>query len=324
MQIYLFHSVLRPVLWGGSKLAAYKRLPASPEPIGESWELSGMPGREPLVANGEEAGLTLTELLRCHGADLVGEDVYRRYGNCFPLLIKLIDANRDLSVQVHPGDEQARRLHDCMGKNEMWYIVDAEAGAMIRTGFNHNMTAAEYDRRVGDGTIIDAMNSTSSQPDDIFFIPAGQIHTIGAGNLLVEIQQSCDITYRVWDYNRRDADGNLRELHTALAREALDFAAHDCKVRDVSMGEDGITPLIKCEAFEVCRLDVDSHLRLELPRPHSFIALVCVKGETTLCVEGMPKITLHQGETCLVPAIVDGLDMTGKAQLLMTMVPTEN
>ena len=207
MQIYKFNSVLKPVLWGGDRLVAFKRLPAQCEPIGESWELSAMPGRESVVAQGEDQGLTLTGLVRRYGADLVGRDVYRRYGDRFPLLIKLIDARRDLSVQVHPGDEMAMRCHGCMGKNEMWYILEAEAGAIIRTGFNRRLTQAEFDRRMADGTLLEAVNAVESRPGDTFYIPAGQIHTIGAGNLLVEIQQSSDVTYRVWDYNRRDADG---------------------------------------------------------------------------------------------------------------------
>ena len=324
MQIYKFHSILKPVLWGGDKLEAYKRLPASPAPIGESWELSAMPGRESVVADGDDAGLTLTELVSRYGADLVGEDVYRRYGDQFPLLIKFIDAKRDLSIQVHPGEEQARRLHDCMGKNEMWYILDSDDGAVIRTGFNRVMSPEEYDRRVGEGTILEVMNETSSCAGDVYFIPAGQIHAIGAGNLLVEIQQSSDVTYRVWDYNRRDHNGQPRELHTALAREALDFDAHDCKVQDLPADCDGITSLVRCDAFEVCRLDVDHHHLVTLPSPHSFVAVVCIEGETTLHVEGMPPVTLSRCETALVPAVADRVEMTGSARLLITTVPTNN
>ena len=222
MQIYQFNNILKPVLWGGDKLVAFKRLPSQEVPIGESWELSAMPGRESIVADGKDRGMTLTQLVQRYGAELVGEDVYRCYGDHFPLLIKFIDAKRDLSIQVHPDEEMARRRHNSLGKNEMWYILDADKGALIHTGFKRSITAEEFDRLLADGTILDVVNATESKPGDIFYIPAGQIHTIGAGNLLVEIQQSSDITYRVWDYNRRDADGNLRELHVismhAMAR----------------------------------------------------------------------------------------------------------
>ena len=290
MQIYKFNSVLKPVLWGGDRLVAFKRLPAQCEPIGESWELSAMPGRESVVAQGEDQGLTLTGLVRRYGADLVGRDVYRRYGDRFPLLIKLIDARRDLSVQVHPGDEMAMRCHGCMGKNEMWYILEAEAGAIIRTGFNRRLTQAEFDRRMADGTLLEAVNAVESRPGDTFYIPAGQIHTIGAGNLLVEIQQSSDVTYRVWDYNRRDADGNLRQLHVQQARE-------------------------------VCRLDVDGAYRLDMPEGHSFVAAVCLDGDLRLSADNMPGASLSRGETALIPAAASCVEMNGTARLLLASVP---
>ena len=324
MQIYKFNSILKPVLWGGDKLLSFKGLPPCDVPIGESWELSAMPGRESVVADGDEAGMTLSELVRRHGADLVGEEVYQRYGNHFPLLIKFIDARRDLSIQVHPDDAMARLRHGCAGKNEMWYVLQTDEDSIIRTGFNRTVTMEEFDRRVGEGTILDIVNATSSQPGDVFFIPAGQIHTIGAGNLLVEIQQSSDVTYRVWDYNRRDADGNLRELHTDEAREALDFVPRNGHVDYLPSPSPGITPLLRCPEFEVCRLDFDDGFTLALPHPHSFVAMVCIEGETTLHVEGMPAVTLRQGETALVPAAAAGIEMTGVAQLLTATIPTTN
>jgi len=323
MQIYKFNSILKPVLWGGDRLMTFKGLPPRDEAIGESWELSAMENHESVVANGDDHGLTLSQLVARYGADLVGEDVYRRYGMQFPLLIKLIDARRDLSLQVHPGDEMARR-HGCAGKTEMWYILDAGEGSVIRTGFSRAITAEEFDRRLTDGSILDVVNASPSHEGDVFYIPAGQIHTIGAGNLLVEIQQSSDVTYRVWDYNRRDADGNLRQLHIDEAREALDFAPRNGYVDALPEASHGVTPLLRCPEFEVCRLDVDAGLTLALPQPHSFVALVCTRGETTLQVERMPAVTLKQGETALVPATADVIEMTGSAQLLTASVPVED
>lgn len=323
MQIYKFNSILKPVLWGGDKLVAFKRLPACDEPIGESWELSAMPGRESVVTEGDDQGLTLTELVSRYGPDLVGEDVYRRYGDCFPLLIKLIDAKRDLSVQVHPGDEIAMRNHGCKGKTEMWYVLSADEGAVVRTGFNRNLSMEEYDRRVGDGTILEVINATPSQAGDVFFIPAGQIHTIGAGNLLVEIQQSCDITYRVWDYDRRGADGKPRELHVCQAREALDLEAFNGHMDYVPREKVGITPLVSCSEFDVRRLDIVDAYRMELPPLHSFVAMVCLEGMATLEVEGLPVVTLEQGETALVPAVASAVQLTGTAGLLLAMVPNK-
>ncbi len=323
MQIYKFNNILKPVLWGGNKLLPFKGLPACGESIGESWELSAMPGRESVVATGEDSGLTLTQLVNRHGAELVGEDVYRRYGNQFPLLIKFIDAKRDLSIQVHPDDEMAHRLHGCEGKNEMWYILQADSGAIIRTGFNRNLSPEEFDRRLDDGSILDVINQTESQPGDVFFIPAGQIHTIGAGNFLVEIQQSSDITYRVWDYNRRDAEGNLRQLHVKEAREAITYVASEGKVQGIPRIGTGLTRLVECPVFSVQRLEFEGAHEWSCPEPHNFVAVVCIHGETTLEADDLPPVTLSQGETALIPAAVNRVVMKGTARLLLATVPIE-
>lgn len=321
MQIYKFNSILKPVLWGGNKLVSFKRLPTCDEPIGESWELSAMPGFESVVAEGPDCGLTLSQLVQRYGADLVGADVYRRYGDRFPLLIKFIDAKRDLSIQVHPDDQLALRRHGCNGKNEMWYVLQNDEGALIHTGFNRQMSSEELDRRLEEGSIIEVINATEAQPGDTFFIPAGQIHAIGAGILLVEIQQSCDITYRVWDYGRRDANGNLRQLHVQQAHEALDFNARDGKVDYSPCDGQGITSLLQCNEFAVSRVDVEDRYSLEMPNPHSFVAMMCIQGDVTLATEGMDSVSMHQGETVLVPATVNSLQMTGNAQLLLASVP---
>ena len=321
MQVYKFNDILKPVLWGGDKLVTFKRLPTCDEPIGESWELSAMPGRESVVADGPDKGLTLTELVQRYGARLVGEEVYRRHGNQFPLLIKLIDAKRDLSIQVHPGDEQAMRDHGCMGKTEMWYVLETDEGAAITTGFKQAMSPEEFDRRLADNTILEVLNTVSSHPGDVFYIPSGQIHTIGAGNLLVEVQQSCDITYRVFDYNRRDAAGNLRELHTVQAREALDYDAYN-GLMPAAQTVDGVSLLLSCPHFEVRRIDVEGTFTLEMPRPHSFMAMMCVGGETVLQADGLAPVTVGRGETALIPAMADRVGMTGPATLLMTTVPS--
>lgn len=321
MQIYKFENILKPVLWGGHQLEAFKHLPPCEEPIGESWELSAVPGRESVVAEGDDKGLTLTQLVQRYGADLVGEDVYRRFGDKFPLLIKFIDAKRDLSIQVHPDDALAQRLHGSLGKTEMWYIIRAEEGARILTGFDRPMSPEEYERRVADNTIVDVIHTTASKAGDLFFIPAGQIHAICAGNLLAEIQQSSDITYRVYDYDRRDADGNPRELHTQQAREALNYEVINSLVDYTPVPEPGVTPLVRCPEFDVRRVDFNDGYSLELPQPHSFVVLMCLAGQATLAVEGMTPVTVCQGETVLVPAVADRVEMTGRAQLLTAMIP---
>ena len=321
MQIYRFNSILKPVLWGGDKLLAFKGMPATcGEPIGESWELSGMAGRESIVAQGPDKGLTLTELVQRYGAALVGEEVYRQHGNQFPLLIKFIDAKRDLSIQVHPDDDYALRHHGEGGKTEMWYILQADEGAKIFTGFNRPMSPEEYDSRVGDGSILEVIAAKCSKPGDAFFIPAGQIHSIGAGNMLVEIQQSSDITYRVWDYARRDADGNLRQLHTQQAREALNYNVVDSVVNFGPVAATGITPVVECPMFNVRHIGVDGSYTWALSEHHSFVVLVCITGEVTVTVEDMEPVKLRQGETALVPAIAPAIAFGGNARLLAAMV----
>lgn len=323
MQIYKFNTILKPVLWGGSKLLEFKNLPASDQLIGETWELSAMPGRESVVAEGMEAGMTLSQLVRHHGAELVGDNVYRRYGNSFPLLIKFIDAHRDLSIQVHPDEKMARQRHGCSGKNEMWYILQADEHSLIRTGFNRPVKVEEFDRSLADGSILDIVNAMYSKPGDVFYIPAGQIHSIGAGNMLVEIQQSSDITYRVWDYKRFDADGKLRPLHVQEAREALDFTPGGGKVHDRPCIAPGMTLLVDSPEFVVRHLEFKDCYCLENPGCHSFVAMVCIQGETSLQVSRMPAVTLRQGETVLVPAALDRVEMSGTARLLLATVPSK-
>ena len=324
MQIYRFNDILKPVLWGGSKVLEFKHLPQSDEPIGESWELSAMPGRESVVAEGEDKGMALSQIVSHYGAELVGKDVYHRYGDRFPLLIKFIDARRNLSIQVHPDDQMAQLRHGCQGKTEMWYILNADENSLIRTGFNRQLSPDEFDGLLKDGSILDVVNSATVKPGDVFFIPAGQIHCIGAGNFLVEIQESSDITYRVWDYNRRDGDGNLRPLHVLEAREALDFSPREGRVVDRPSLGPGLTRLVECPAFVVRHLAFDGDYTLENPGCHTFVTMVCIQGEATVQVEGMKPVTVRQGDTILVPAIAEKVEMIGAAHMLLASIPADD
>ncbi|MGN0207202.1 MAG: type I phosphomannose isomerase catalytic subunit, partial [Muribaculaceae bacterium] len=221
-----FETYLKPVIWGGDKIAAFKGVECGRHDIGESWEISGVPGHESIVATGENKGLSLPEVIEKYKGDLVGWNVYRRFGNEFPLLIKLIDAKSNLSLQVHPDDNLARRRHNSLGKTEMWYIIDTDADARILAGMSKEIDADEYVRRVEDNTILDVVAEHNSHPGDLFFLPAGRIHAICAGNLLAEIQETSDITYRVYDYGRVDAYGRPRELHVDLAKDAIDYKVY--------------------------------------------------------------------------------------------------
>jgi mannose-6-phosphate isomerase len=217
-----FKPILKSTLWGGERIIPFKQLDCQQEQVGESWEISDVPGDESVVAEGADAGKNLTQLMEEYKGKLVGEENYKRFHGKFPLLIKFIDAKQDLSIQVHPDDELAMKRHQSMGKTEMWYIIDNTGGqAHLYSGLKKQITPQEYADMIENNTICDALDKYDVQPGDVFFLPAGRIHSIGAGCFLAEIQQTSNITYRIYDFNRRDKNGNLRELHTELSKDAL-------------------------------------------------------------------------------------------------------
>ena len=207
--MYKFQPILKSTIWGGEKIVPYKQIASGQTQVGESWELSGVKGNESVVAGGPEAGTTLPGLIARHGAALLGKANFERFGEEFPLLIKFIDARQDLSIQVHPDDRLAWERHKSKGKTEMWYVVDADKGARLRSGFAKQVTPAQYEASVEDNTITDILAEYEIHPGDLFFLPAGRVHSIGAGAFIAEIQQTSDITYRIYDFNRKDADGNI-------------------------------------------------------------------------------------------------------------------
>ena len=246
-----FTPILKSVIWGGEKIAALKHIETSRTDIGESWEISGVPGHETEVAEGQDKGLTLSQLIDKYRERLVGADVWQRFGTSFPLLVKIIDARSDLSVQVHPDDALAKERHNCAGKTEMWYILDTEPGAQIYAGICRELNPEKYAEAVASNTIMDYIQAHDSHSGDVFFLPAGRVHAIGAGNLLLEIQQTSDITYRIYDYDRRDAQGNPRELHTRLAADAIDYTIYpDYKSAPKPLG-DNLKSLASSRYFDV-------------------------------------------------------------------------
>lgn len=311
-----FTPYLKRVIWGGSRIPQYKGIETYMQNVGESWELSAVPGHVSVVDRGPYRGKTLDELVADFGESLLGSGNIERYGNHFPLLVKFIDAAQDLSVQVHPGDELARRRHKASGKNEMWSIIEADNGARIYSGFSHKIDKAEFKRRVADNTIMEVVAAHDSRPGDTFFIPSGRIHSIGAGNLLVEIQQSSDITYRIYDFDRRDENGKPRELHTGLAEEAIDFSVSD-DYRNYPEGE----KIAECDNFIVHRLTLtDSGEPRLLPHERdAFTIIVCTDGSLTATslAEGKPvKTEIRRGETILFPASMTEIEVSGNATLL--------
>ncbi len=311
--MWKFHPILKETIWGGSRIAPFKGLADSGKAIGESWELSGVSGSESVVSEGPEAGMTLSSLLDKFGDAILGERNYKKYGNRFPLLIKFIDARHDLSVQVHPDDETAHRHGLENGKTEMWYVMDGHPGATIANGFSKSIHPADYENLVTSGEIEAVLNYVPVKPGDVFLIPGGRVHAICAGVFVAEIQQTSDATYRIYDYRRKDASGNERELHIELAREALSFEPITGAPIKYHDREDIPVNLIKTPYFSANVLNFSEEVMRDYSELDSFVALVVMEGSGRLhCgadrVSDVPtEMEVKQGDTVLVSASANGL-----------------
>ena len=306
MQPLKFKPIFKTVVWGGEKIAPYKGVETDQKHIGESWELSGVPGNESIVADGPFAGRSIAELVKEYKGELVGEHVYERTGDQFPLLIKFIDAAADLSIQVHPNDELAALRHGTNGKTEMWYVVAAEPGAHLLSGIKTPFGPDEYAGKVADGSIVDALARYDVAPGDVFFLPAGRIHAICSGCFIAEIQQTSDITYRIYDYNRPGLDGKPREVHTELAKDAIDYKVYPSYKTDYTPAEDEEVVLAECPYFTTSVLDLTLPFAKDLSELDSFVVVMCLSGSGTLEVDG-EEVPIGQGETVLIPASADDL-----------------
>ncbi len=308
--MYKFIPILKSPLWGGEKIATYKQIATDRKQIGESWELSGVEGDVSVVAEGPDAGKTLTELLARDKERLLGNRNYERFGTEFPLLIKFIDAREDLSIQVHPDDRLAWERHRSKGKTEMWYVVAADEGAHLRSGFTRQVTPAEYEKSVADDTITDLLTDHEVRPGDVFFLPAGRIHSIGAGSFIAEIQQTSNITYRIYDFNRRDANGNLRELHTEQAKGAIDYSVEADYRTHYEAVKDRPVELVACPYFTTTLYDLTRPCEIDLAATDSFLVVMCIEGSGTLTDDQGSAMPLRQGETVLVPASAKSLSVS--------------
>jgi len=317
-QLFRFGLNLKTVLWGGEKIAAFKGISIDSRQVGESWEFSGLKGHESVVAEGPCKGLNLRELIMKYRGQLVGEHVYRKHGNEFPLLIKFIDASKDLSVQVHPDDDLARRRHGCSGKTEMWYIINAEDDASLLAGMSRTITPKEYLQHMQDGTLLSVLARHKTHEGDIFFLPSGRIHSIGAGNLLLEVQQPSDITYRVYDFDRVDVNGKPRELHTELAIDAIDYTvSRDC-LRHYP-NRTGNIRLISSIFFDVDRMIIDGKLTRLMPHD-KFLCMMCIAGKALVDCGNGELTEIKQGESLLAPACIHSLDFKGNATIITATV----
>lgn len=314
-----FEPLLKQTLWGGSKIIPFKHLDAQLENVGESWEISGVSGNETIVANGQYKGMSLNQLVRELKGSLVGEENYQRFGDEFPLLIKFIDACQDLSIQVHPTDEIAHRQGKSRGKTEMWYSLESAPGAQLYNGMKQQITPEQYKEMVADDTITDALARYEVKEGDVFFIPAGRIHAIGAGCFVAEIQQTSDVTYRIYDFKRKDKNGNYRELHTQLASESIDYTVLDNYRTDYEPVKNEGTQVVTCPYFTTAVYDLDEPMTLDYSELDSFVILIAVKGGGQLISEG-EEMSFQMGDTVLLPATTKEVKVEGTVKFLETYV----
>lgn len=319
---FKFNPILKPIIWGGSEICHFKQIEPVQDGIGESWEISGVKGNISIVANGGLAQTPLDKLLERYGARLVGNKVYEKFGNTFPLLIKFIDAKADLSIQVHPNDELAKKRHNSFGKTEMWYVINATPGACLYSGFKESITPQEYPETVKNNTFTEKLMKYEVEPGDVFYLPAGRVHAIGAGCFIAEIQQTSDITYRIYDYNRRDAAGNTRELHTELAKDAIDYKVYESYKTSYEKNPGHPVKLVESPYFTTLLLELHKPLKRDHARLDSFVIYICMEGKCKLNDDKGNRISLHQGEAALVPADTRSIDITpdGFCRLLETCV----
>lgn len=325
MQLYplKFTPIFKDKIWGGHKISAFlKKDTGNLLNCGESWEISGVPGNISIVRSGPLSGKKLTDLISEFKSLLLGEHIYERFGDEFPLLIKFIDAHDDLSVQVHPNDELARKRHNSPGKTEMWYIIHAEKGASLISGFKREIEKDDYSESLKNGNLMDLLNVETVEKDDVFFIPAGRVHTIGKGILLAEIQQTSDVTYRIFDFNRKDADGNPRELHTEASIDAIDYGYYETYRTLYNKKEiNNTVELARSDYFITNRLFFDSPFERDFSGSDTFRIMICLEGNGSL-EYGSGRENISTGEVVLLPASLKkiGIIPDGNIKLLETFI----
>ena len=297
-----FEPILHRKIWGGNKLKSILKKNTNSDNIGESWEISAVPGNISVVSNGIAKGKNLMELISLYKDDFLGSATYEKFGENFPLLIKFIDAKKDLSVQLHPGDDLARERHNSFGKTEMWYVLQSDRGAKLNIGFKDSINKQQYLKALNSGEIVSLLNFEEVKTGDAVFINSGKVHAIGAGVLLAEIQQTSDVTYRIFDWNRTDSDGKYRELHTDLALDAIDFEKKDDFRLSYNKKLNEVSRLTECQYFKTNHLLVEGKLSRNHSDIDSFIIYMCIEGSGDIATTEK-SIKIQKGETVLIPAI---------------------
>jgi len=320
-----FKPRLKEMLWGGKALKTkYGKDVADGKKIGESWEISGVEGDKSIVSNGFLKGNDLEEIVEIYMGDLVGDQVYENFGTEFPLLVKLIDANDVLSVQVHPGDTLAAERHHAWGKTEMWVVLEAADDALIYTGFRNRISKEEYLQCLEEKRVNSILNATRVKAGDVFFIPAGLVHAIGAGVILAEIQQTSDITYRIYDWDRKDANGKSRQLHIDLALDAIDFNMTDSMLIRKEAVLNSTIELKSCDYFSTCMIKLDHPIIKDYSLTDSFVIFMCIDSSVIIeCFDKQENI--NKGETVLIPASAESVTLipVGTASLLEIFIPNQ-
>ena len=307
-----FQPVYSYRIWGGEKLKTVLNKNYDEELIGESWEISDVEDNETQVSEGALKGKTLRELTDLYQSDFVGSKVYQQFGNEFPLLIKFIDAKTPLSIQVHPSNELAKERHNSFGKNEMWYIMQADEDAELIIGFKKKVEKEEYINHLEESTLTEILNVEKVKVGDTFYIPTGRVHAIGGGVLLAEIQQTSNITYRIYDYNRVDAKtGETRELHTALAVDAIDYDFYDTYKTDYKAELNQSSKLVHSPYFKTNIVEIEGDMNMDYSNLDSFVIYMCVDGGLKLEYQNK-AYTLNKGESILIPAAIDKVKLTAK------------
>jgi mannose-6-phosphate isomerase len=308
-----FEPILKERIWGGEKLKTILNKPISSNITGESWELSTVEGDVSVVSNGDLVGKSLNELIDSNPEALLGFDVYQKFGKQFPLLFKYLDAREDLSIQVHPNDELAKKRHNSFGKTEMWYVMQADKDAELIVGFKENSNATEYVENLNNKTLLSILDIVKVEVGDVFFLETGTVHAIGAGMVIAEIQQTSDITYRLYDFDRVDAAGNQRELHVDLALDAINYNKIDtAKKYDKTLNKSNA--MVDCPYFTTNFLPLDGSISVD-KSGNSFTVYMCVEGEFELESDG-EKFKYIKGDTVLIPAALKSFVLSGKGSLL--------
>ncbi|MFC4818065.1 MULTISPECIES: type I phosphomannose isomerase catalytic subunit [unclassified Flavobacterium] len=315
MQVYplVFKPILKDRIWGGTKLASYLNKEIPSPTTGESWEISTVPGDVSVIANGIYAGMNFNDLISQYTSELLGTKVFERFGYDFPLLFKFLDAKEDLSIQLHPNDELAKKRHNSFGKTEMWYVMQADENARLIVGFKEKSSPEEYLKHLNDKTLVSILEQIPIKQGDVFFLETGTIHAIGAGIVIAEIQQTSDITYRVYDFDRKDANGNLRELHVDLALEAINYNRVEAK-KEYSNINNQSNLVVDCPYFTTNVFPLNGQV-VKTNTSDSFIVYMCTEGNFEISI-GKEVYSFQKGETFLLPALVTDYQLIGSATLL--------